>query len=56
MKSKSGFWPNSEVSSDRGLETEINLWLATKPEIKIKDITQSQSGGSWVPSTVVVSV
>lgn len=56
IKSKPGFWPNSEVSSDRGLEAETNLWLATRPDIEIKDITQSQSGGSWMPATIVVSV
>jgi hypothetical protein len=56
IKAKSGFWPNSETASDRGLEDEINLWLATKPDIEIKDITQSQSGGSWMPATVVVTV
>ena len=56
IKTKQGIWPNSETSSDRGLEAEINLWLASKPDIDIKNITQSQSGGSWMPATIVVSV
>lgn len=56
IKSKQGFWPSSETSSDFGLEAEINLWLTSKPGIEIKNITQSQSGGSWMPATLVVSV
>lgn len=56
IKSKSGFLPNSVTSSDCGLEAEINLWLASKPNIEIKNITQSQSGGSWMPATIIVSV
>ncbi len=56
IKSKSGFLPNSTTSSDNGLEAEINLWLASKPGIEIKNITQTQSGGSWMPATIVVSV
>ncbi len=56
IKPKRGFLPNSESISDNGLEAEINLWLASKPDIEIKNITQSQSGGSWLPSTLVISV
>ena len=56
IKSKLGFLPNSATSSDSGLEAEVNLWLASKPDIEIKSITQSQSGGSWMPSTIVVTV
>jgi len=56
LKSKLGFLPNSDIISDRGLEAEVNLWLASKPEIEIKNIIQSQSGGSWLPPTIVVSI
>ncbi len=56
LKTKRGFLPNSNTSSDSGLEAEINLWLASKPDIEIKNITQSQSGGSWFPATVVVTI
>ncbi|MGL1957396.1 MAG: hypothetical protein OCD00_08790 [Colwellia sp.] len=56
MKPKQGFWPSSQTSSDCGLEPEINLWLASKPDIEIKNVTQSQSGGSWMPATLVVTV
>jgi len=59
-KVKRGFWSSasdSVSSSDEGLEGEINIWLATNPDIEIKNITQSQSGGSLsTPSTIVVSV
>ena len=56
IRSKRGFLPHSESSSDCGLEAEVNLWLASKPDIEITNITQSQSGGSWFPSTMVISV
>ncbi|MCF2921968.1 MULTISPECIES: hypothetical protein [Pseudoalteromonas] len=56
IKPKQSFWPSSPTSSDCGLETEINLWLASQPDIEIKNITQSQSGGSWMPATVIVTV
>jgi hypothetical protein len=45
IKSKQGFLPSSVASTDCGLEAETNLWLASKPDVEIKNITQSQSGG-----------
>ncbi|WP_448248822.1 hypothetical protein [Thalassotalea agariperforans] len=56
LRPKRGFWPTSDKSSDCGLEAEVNLWLASKPNIEVKNITQSQSGGSWFPSTIAISV
>ncbi|MFT5636173.1 MAG: hypothetical protein ACI89T_001630 [Cognaticolwellia sp.] len=56
IKTKRGFLPNSDTSSDSGLEAEINLWLASKPNVEVKKVTQSQSGGSWLPSTLIISV
>ncbi|MGB2742090.1 MAG: hypothetical protein WBC60_16230 [Cognaticolwellia sp.] len=56
IKPKQGFWPNSRAVSDCGLEGEINLWLASMPNIEIKNITQSQSGGSYMPTTLVVTI
>jgi hypothetical protein len=56
IKPKRGFWPRSATLSDYGLEAEINLWLASKPDVEIKNIIQSQSGGSWMPATLVVTV
>lgn len=56
LKPKLGFWPSTESLTDCGLEAEINLWLAAQPEIEIKNMTQSQSGGSWMPAKIVVTV
>ena len=56
LRPKVGFLPKTDTSNDNGLEGEINIWLATQPNIKIEKITQSQSGGSFQPSTIVVSV
>ena len=56
LRPKVGFLPKSDTATDHGLEGEINLWLATQPNIKIDNITQSQSGGSFQPSTIVVSI
>ena len=56
LKTKPGFWPGSATPVVSGLEAEINLWLATQSDIEITNITQSQSGGSWMPATVVVSI
>ena len=56
LRAKIGFLPKSDVDTDQGLEGEINLWLATQPNIKIQNITQSQSGGFFQPSTIVVSI
>ena len=56
LRHKLGFLPTSNKSSDGGLESEINIWLALNPDIEIKNITQSQSGGLWQPSIIVVSL
>ncbi|OUS24477.1 hypothetical protein A9Q98_13760 [Thalassotalea sp. 42_200_T64] len=56
LRPKVGFLPKSDTATDHGLEAEINLWLAAKADIEIQNITQSQSGGSFQPSTIVVSV
>lgn len=56
LKTQRGFVLANDKSTDSGLEAEINLWLASEPDNKIANITQSQSGGSWMPTTLVVSV
>lgn len=45
-KPKQGFWPSSITLSNCGLEGEINLWLASKQDVEIKNFTESKSGGS----------
>ena len=56
LRPKVGFLPKSDTATDHDLEGEINLWLATQSNIKIDNITQPQSGGSFQPSTIVVSI
>jgi hypothetical protein len=55
-KINKSFWSSSTSPSDNGLEAEVNLWLASKPNVEIKNIKQSQSGGSFAPSTIVISI
>ena len=60
------FWANNPLGptrlfstapfNDEALETEINRWLRDHPKIKIIDIKQSASGGSWKPSLWLISV
>jgi hypothetical protein len=38
------------------LEDEINAWLKEHPHIKITDIRQSATGGSWGPMLWSISV
>jgi hypothetical protein len=38
------------------VEREINEWLDAHPTIKIAEIVQSCSGGSFEPMTLVISV
>lgn len=38
------------------LESEIQAWLAQRPNIKIHDIKQSMAGGSYAPCKVIVSI
>ena len=56
LKSKFSFWMKPIEQADFGLESEINLWLAKDPTIEIKDIKQTQSGGSFQPATLTVTV
>lgn len=46
LKPKLNFWMKPIGNQDGGLEAKINLWLASNPDIEIKNITQTQSGGS----------
>ncbi len=47
------FGSNANASS---LEDEINTWLREHPHIKIVDIRQSATGGSWGPMLWSISV
>jgi hypothetical protein len=48
-----GIASNDETNS---LEDEINAWLREHPHIKIADIRQSATGGSWGPMLWSISV
>jgi hypothetical protein len=39
-----------------GLEEEVNAWLEQHPNLKIIDIRQSASGGSFAPTQLYISV
>ncbi len=56
LKPKLSFWMKPLEQVDCGLESEINLWLSEIPAIEIKDIKQTQSGGSFQPATLTVIV
>ena len=38
------------------LESEINVWLESEPEIKVVDIKQTSCGGSLEPGQHLISV
>jgi len=44
------------ITNNVVLENEINAWLQGHPNIKIADIRQSASGGSWGPMVWLISV
>jgi len=41
---------------DSELESDVNQWLLDNPTVEIKEIQQSQSGGSFKLSTIVISI
>ena len=38
------------------LEDEANTWLERNPSIKVMDIKQSSSGGSWVKPQLFIAI
>jgi hypothetical protein len=42
--------------NDLGMENDINAWLREHPHIKVVDIRQSATGGSWGPMVFSISV
>jgi hypothetical protein len=47
---------NDDIDKAASLEDEINAWLLEHPHIKIADIKQSATGGSWGPMLWSISV
>jgi hypothetical protein len=56
LKPKLNFWMKPIEKTDCGLEDEINDWLSANPSVEIKEIKQTQSGGSFIPSMLCISV
>ncbi len=56
LKPKLNFWMKPIETMDCGLEAEINQWLSENPSVEIKEIKQTQSGGSFVPSMLCITV
>ena len=44
------------IGNAQDLEDEINAWLSQSPKVKVVDIKQSASGGSFGPSLWLISV
>ncbi|MEM5504775.1 hypothetical protein [Shewanella frigidimarina] len=42
--------------ADCGLQDEINLWLSRHTSIEITEIKQTQSGGSFMPATLNITI
>ncbi len=53
---KQTLWSKLVEAIDSGVETQINEWLAANPDITVKNIKQSMTGGSWMPAKLVISI
>lgn len=59
MKTKLFFMNNMEKHNperSQALDDEINTWLTQNPNIKVVDIKQTSSGGSFSLSSVCISL
>ncbi len=56
LKPKQTLWSKPVEAIDSGVETQINEWLAANPDITVKNIKQSMTGGSWMPAKLVISI
>ena len=52
----SGYTGSYKLEHHRELEDEVNTWLEQNPGIKVMDIKQSASGGSWVKPQFFLTV
>ena len=53
---RDGWQEELSLKKSQELETEINTWLSQNPKIKVVDIKQSASGGSYNPSLWLILV
>lgn len=51
-----GYWPFSEGPRQIDLEKAINDWLEENQAVRVIDIKQSASGGSWKGPTLFISL
>ena len=56
LKTKGGLLSGVGTVSDDGLEDELNLWLASQPNIDVEKVTQSESAGFGQPTALTVCV
>lgn len=50
------FFNNQDDVDDNSLEADINQWLTDNPDIEVVHVKQTQSGGSWRPAILTLSV
>jgi hypothetical protein len=53
---KIGYWPFSKGPRQTDLENAINDWLEENRTVRVIDIKQSTSGGSWRAPTLFISL
>jgi hypothetical protein len=57
MSPATGFlWSKMSGNNAQDFERDINLWLEQNPMIRIVDVKQSASGGSFAASLWLISV
>jgi hypothetical protein len=54
--SRIGLMWSYKTEDHQGLEDEVNAWLEQNRDVKIIDIRQSASGGSWARPQFFVTV
>ncbi|MCP5061281.1 MAG: hypothetical protein GY936_02305 [Ignavibacteriae bacterium] len=40
----------------QNIESEVNKWLEKNPNVEIREIKQSTSGGSWADTKVYITI
>ena len=53
---RGGYGGSYKPEHHRELEDEVNTWLERNPSIKVMDIKQSSSGGSWVKPQLFIAI
>jgi hypothetical protein len=54
--SRTGYIGSYKTNQHQELEDEVNAWLEQNPDVKIIDIKQSASGGSWARPQFFVTI